>query len=60
MHQAAKKGLRDARAMFSSLDVRSVLAVEQVDEGSRPDRARWKVSLLVADRVAVQRFSLMR
>jgi hypothetical protein len=46
MHQAAKKGLQDARAMFSSLDVRSVLNVEHLEEGSKPDRARWKVTLL--------------
>jgi hypothetical protein len=41
MHEAATRGLRDARAMFSSLDVRSVNEIERM-----PD-ARWKVTVLV-------------
>ena len=47
MHEAAKKGLLDARAMFSSLDVRSVQNVEHLEGGSNQDRMRWKVTLLI-------------
>jgi hypothetical protein len=40
--EAAERGLREARALFSSLDVRLVKGIERMPE------SRWKVTVLIA------------